>query len=196
MSAAPSPSPRTLTRPLPRFPDPVETARPVERLIAVAFPAQPARARLLGQRLRERSLLDLRTAHLFGIEEMVAVVRRADGSLDVDPRVDVPNAGADPGALLDLLSTPPEDIGRRSAFEALMRSLADAVVDDHFVERIALGLAPSSSALFALTHEAQPDRLLDALGGAGGWVMISRLARPRGRTSPPRGAAWPLGARP
>lgn len=135
------------------------------------FKAKEARAAL--QREEKRFLSD--------IEDAVVVVKRPNGSMDID-HMTLPSAGEALGDtflgnLMGLIFHKPEpgDAGE-GALRQIHGALADVGVTDDFMRRLAETLLPEHSALFLLVRPESAEKVLNRLRETGGGELHVSLS--------------------
>jgi uncharacterized membrane protein len=144
------------------------------QLVVVAYDgegtAEQARARLL----------QLQKQALIGLDDAVVVERRENGKVKVKQAVNLVGSsslsGAFWGFLIGLIFLAPglgAIVGAASG--ALSGKLLDIGVDDRFIKEVGSAIAPGSSALFLLIHQATPDKVLAEMKEFGGKIIQTNL---------------------
>jgi len=128
------------------------------------------------------ALVDLQKRHLVTLEDAAVVVRRQDGKVKVKQAVNLVGAGALGGAfwgmLIGLLFWMPwlgMAIGALSG--AVGGALRDIGIDDHFIKEVGNTIEIGHSALFLLTRDIKPDKVVDELKPLGGKILQTSLSK-------------------
>src|SRR3954447_5072526 len=128
--------------------------------------------RLLLRRMQKGPLIDL--------EDAVVAVKDGPGKVRLLQSVNLTAAGALSGgfwgSLIGLLFLNPLlGMAAGAASGAVTGALTDIGIDDHFMEELASGLKPGSSALFVLVRSANVEKVLEELKGTGGRIIKTSL---------------------
>ena len=146
----------------------------MSNLIAVAYPDVETAEKV-------RALLaDLQKQKLIQVEDAVVVERREDGRVKLHQAVNATGRGAAGGALwgglIGLIFFMPflgAAIG--GATGAAVGSAQDYGVDDDFMRRVGENLTPGAAALFALVHDAVPEKVIPQVAPFGGQLIQTSL---------------------
>lgn len=126
------------------------------------------------------TLKQLQSQHLIQVDDAALVTREKDGKPKIKQLHDMVGAGALGGAFWGLLFgllffVPIAGAAIGAAGGALAGKFTDIGIDDKFIKKVGETLQPGQSALFALTQNAVPDRVLDALKGYNFQLIQSSL---------------------
>jgi uncharacterized membrane protein len=126
-------------------------------------------------------LLTMQKEYLIDLEDAVVAVKDADGKIKLHQSYPLPAAGAVGGGFWGLLIgtiflSPLLGAAVGAAAGAAAGALSDIGIDDRFMKDLADALKPGSSALFVLVRKATPDKVLEAIKGAGGTVLKTSLS--------------------
>jgi uncharacterized membrane protein len=126
------------------------------------------------------TLKQLQSQHLIQVDDAALVTRDKDGKPRIKQLHDMVGAGALGGAFWGLLFgllffVPIAGAAIGAAGGALAGKFTDVGIDDKFIKKVGETLQPGQSALFALTQNAVPDRVLDALKGYNFQLIQSSL---------------------
>ncbi len=132
--------------------------------------AEEARAKLL--KLQRRGYIDL--------EDIVSVVRQADGTWRHHETHEMEKKGGALGSITGLivgalLLHPVLGAVLGAAAGAMTGSLEDVGIEDEFIRNLAKGFQPGSSALFTLVVRAQPEKVREDFQGFGGRILVTSL---------------------
>jgi uncharacterized membrane protein len=118
-------------------------------------------------RVRDK-LLQLQNQQLVMLDDLVVVVRHADGKPEIKQSKNLANGaglgGAFWGLLIGVLFLSPflgAAIG--SALGAVLGHYRDLRVDDKFMMEVGTSLKPGTSSVFLLIHQVTPDRVVSQL---------------------------------
>jgi uncharacterized membrane protein len=115
----------------------------------------------------KQRLLQLQNQHLILMDDLVVVVRHANGRAEVKQEKTTTGAaisGAFWGMLIGLLFLSPllgAAIG--AGFGAVMGHFQDLGVDEKFMREVGDDLKPGTSGIFLLIHQVTPDRVVSQL---------------------------------
>jgi uncharacterized membrane protein len=134
------------------------------------FKAEEMRLKL--RRMQKEYLLDL--------EDAVVAVKDEKGKIKLHQAINLTALGAVSGgfwgSLIGLIFLNPIlGMAMGATAGAVSGALRDVGIDDKFMNELADGLPPRSSALFVLVRKATPDRVLDEIRGTGGKVLRTSL---------------------
>jgi uncharacterized membrane protein len=123
----------------------------------------------------------LESQHLLELEDLVYVVRTADGAVSVYDSINRPLAGAALGVFWGTLlgrwfGAPWLGAGIGAVGGMLASRLQDDGIDHGFVRDLATCLAPGSSAVFGLVCRSTRDKVLPEVGKFGGTVLHTSLS--------------------
>jgi uncharacterized membrane protein len=126
------------------------------------------------------TLKQLQSQHLIQVDDAALVTRDKNGKPRIKQLHDMVGAGALGGAFWGLLFgllffMPIAGAAIGAAGGALAGKFTDVGIDDKFIKKVGETLQPGQSALFALTQNAVPDRVLDALKGYNFQLIQSSL---------------------
>jgi uncharacterized membrane protein len=126
------------------------------------------------------TLKQLQSQHLIQVDDAALVTRDKDGKPRIKQLHDMVGAGSLGGAFWGLLFgllffMPIAGAAIGAAGGALAGKFTDVGIDDKFIKKVGETLQPGQSALFALTQNAVPDRVLDALKGYNFQLIQSSL---------------------
>ena len=132
------------------------------------------------ERARDR-LLKLQQQALIGLDDLVVVVRRQSGKVNVKQAINLTGSGALSGAFWGMLVgfiflAPGLGALVGAATGALSGKAADLGIDDRFIKDVGEAIPPGSSALFLLFHQVTPDKVLAEMKEFGGKVVQTNLS--------------------
>lgn len=132
--------------------------------------AEEARAKLL--KLQRQGYIDL--------EDIVSVMRQADGTWRHHETHEMEKKGGVVGSITGLIVgalmlNPLLGAVLGAAAGAIAASLEDVGIEDEFIRNLAKGFQPGSSALFTLVVRAQPEKVLEDFQGFGGKILVTSL---------------------
>ncbi|MGO9021602.1 MAG: DUF1269 domain-containing protein [Syntrophobacteraceae bacterium] len=145
-------------------------------LIAVLFDdelkAEEARAKLL--KLQHQGYIDL--------EDIVVVVRQADGTYRHHQAHEIAKKGGALGSLVGLVAGalvlhPLLGAVLGAAAGAITASFEDVGIEDEFIRHVAENFKPGSSALFTLVIRLQPQTVLETFQGFGGKILVTSMSK-------------------
>lgn len=146
----------------------------MSRLVVVAYPDEQT-----AERARDK-LLRLQKQALIGLDDVVVVIRREGGKVQVKQATSLAGAGAFSGAfwgmLLGLILLMP-GLGALlgAAAGAVSGKLIDLGIGDGFIKDVGAALPPGSSALFLRFHRVTPDKVLAEMKVFGGQIIQTNL---------------------
>lgn len=128
------------------------------------------------------TLMRLQEGRLVELEDAAVVVRLGNGKVRLKQTQNLTAGGALSGGfwgmLLGLLFAAPlvgAVLGAGAG--AIAGSIADVGIDDAFMREIGRTLAPESSAIFILVHDAKPNRLIEALTPFDAKIIRTSISR-------------------
>jgi uncharacterized membrane protein len=130
-------------------------------------------------RVRDK-LAQLQTAHLVGLEDVVVVVRREDGKVNIKQAINLTGAGALSGSFWGLLIgmlfwAPWLGLALGAISGAIGGAMKDIGIDDNFIKEVSESIEPGQSAIFMLIYEATPDKFLQQISEFPGKVIQTSL---------------------
>jgi uncharacterized membrane protein len=114
------------------------------------------------------TMKQLQSQHLIEIDDAAIITREMNGKPKIKQLHDLVGTGALGGAFWGLLFgmlffMPFVGAAIGAASGAIAGKFADIGIDDNFIKNVGEQLQPGQTALFALTKNAVPDKVLDAL---------------------------------
>lgn len=124
---------------------------------------------------------ELQKQKLITVDDAAVAVHPIDGKVKVKQAKSLTGAGAMGGALWGLLFgliffVPVAGLVAGAATGALAGKLSDYGIDDKFIKQVGDKVTPGTSALFLLVHDAQSDKVIEALKPYGGELIQSSLS--------------------
>ncbi len=127
-------------------------------------------------------ILELKRQGHIELEDVVAVVRQADGtwkhhkSHKMEKKVGV--VGSVTGLIAGALTLHPLlGAALGAAAGAITASIEDTGLEDEFIRPLARGLKPGTSAIFAMVLRAHPEKVLEKFRGFGGEVLVTSIEK-------------------
>ena len=125
-------------------------------------------------------LMKLQKTYLIEMEDVVVVTRNDKGKVKLHQTVNLTAAGAASGSFWGLLVgmlflNPLAGVAVGAGAGALSGKLADVGISDHFMKELGETFIPGSSGLFVLVRKVTPDKVLEALSGFKGKVLMTSL---------------------
>jgi uncharacterized membrane protein len=132
-----------------------------------------------GQTLDE--VVKLQKQNLISVDDAAIAVHHQNGKVKVHQGSNLSGAGAMGGAFWGLLFgliffVPFVGMAIGAASGALMGKLTDYGIDDKMIKEIGDKVEPGTSALFLMSHDAQREKVIDALRPYGGELIQSSLS--------------------
>jgi uncharacterized membrane protein len=143
-------------------------------LVVIVYPSEEKAEEI------RRKLLGLQQEYLIEIEDAVVAVKETDGKVRLNQLLNTTAVGATSGGFWGLLIgaiflMPIFGAALGAASGALGGALTDFGINDGFMKELAASLQPGNAALFVLIRKMTPDKVLDAIKGAGGVVLKTSL---------------------
>ena len=127
------------------------------------------------------ALVKLQREYLIDMEDAVVAVKNEEGKIKLHQAVNLTAAGAVSGgfwgSLIGLMFLNPllgAAVGASAG--AVSGALTDVGIDDDFMKKLAQGLQPNTSVLFALIRKSTPDKVLAEIKQYGGTVLQTSLS--------------------
>ena len=148
----------------------------MQTLIAITYPSE-AQAKAVLDTLRE-----VQRDYLASVEDACIVTRDAAGDTKLHQTFSTTAAGATGGAFWGaiigtLFLNPLLGLVVGGAAGAAGGAATDYGISDDFMRDLAKGVAPGSSALFVLLHDATLDKVESELASHGGTLLYTNLSR-------------------
>lgn len=127
-------------------------------------------------------LMHLRREGYIDLEDAVVAVKEERGQTRFHHMNKMPIKGGAVGSVTGLivgalLLHPLLGAAFGAVTGAVSAELGDAGIENHFIEDLAANFKPGSSALFALVHKSQPDKVLEGFRGFGGKILVSSMSK-------------------
>jgi uncharacterized membrane protein len=127
------------------------------------------------------AMVKLQKEYLIDLEDAVVAVKDEAGKIKLHQAVNLTAAGAVSGGfwgtLIGLLFLNPllgAAVGASAG--AVSGALTDIGIDNNFMKKLAEGLQPNTSVLFALIRKSTPDKVLAEIKQYGGTVLQTSLS--------------------
>jgi uncharacterized membrane protein len=119
---------------------------------------------------------------LIEVDDAATAVRTAGGKVKVKQAKSLAGAGAMGGAFWGMLFgllffVPFLGMAIGAATGALFGKSADYGINDNFIREVSNAVQPGNSALFLMVHDAQVDKVIDALKPYGGKIIHTSLSK-------------------
>jgi uncharacterized membrane protein len=129
-----------------------------------------------------REVEQLQKQNLIEINDAATAVRGGGGKVKVKQAKNLAGAGALGGAFWGMLFgllffVPFLGMAVGAATGALFGKAADFGINDDFIREVSDAVQPGNSALFLLVHNAQVDKVVEALKPYGGTVIHTSLSK-------------------
>jgi uncharacterized membrane protein len=126
-------------------------------------------------------LRKLQSEYLISLEDAVVASKDSKGKIKLHQAVNLTAAGAVSGgfwgSLIGLIFLNPLlGLAVGAGAGAASGALSDVGINDQFMKDLAATMSNGSSALFVLVRKSTPDKVLEALKGAGGTVLQTSLS--------------------
>lgn len=124
----------------------------------------------------------LQAGNLIKVDDAATAVRHAGGKVKVKQAKGMAGVGALGGAFWGMLFgllffVPFLGMAVGAATGALFGKAADYGINDDFIREVSSAVQPGTSALFLLVHDAQFDKVTEALKPYGGKIIHTSLSR-------------------
>jgi uncharacterized membrane protein len=128
-----------------------------------------------------KEVLALQKQELISVDDAATVVHHENGKVKVKQAKSLTGAAAVGGAFWGFLFgliffVPVAGLAIGATAGALMGKLGDYGIDDEFIKEASAKLTPGTSALFLISHNAQPEKVIAAIKPFGGELMQSSLS--------------------
>jgi uncharacterized membrane protein len=147
----------------------------MSNLIVMTFKDEDGAKKILEE------LGDLQREHLIKLDDAATVIRNSDGKLKVKQARSLVGEGALGGAFWGMLVgllflAPLAGMAIGAAMGGGLGKLADYGINDQFIKEVGKKLVPGTSAVFFLVHEAQVDKVVEALKPFKGEIIHTSLS--------------------
>jgi uncharacterized membrane protein len=128
-----------------------------------------------------QKLASLQKEQLIVVDDAAVAVHPKNGKVRIRQARSLVGTGALGGAFWGMLFgliffIPFAGLAIGAATGALMGKLSDYGIDDKFIKQVSEKVTPGTSALFFLSHDAQKEKVIDALKPYGGELLQSSLS--------------------
>lgn len=123
----------------------------------------------------------LQKQELIVIDDAAVAVHPINGKVKIRQAKSLVGAGALGGAFWGMLFgliffIPFAGLAIGAAAGAMMGKMSDYGIDDKFIKQVSENVTPGTSALFLLSHDAQKEKVIEALKPFGGKLLQSSLS--------------------
>lgn len=128
-----------------------------------------------------RELEHLQKQELIVIDDAAVAIHPKNGKVKIRQAKSLVGAGALGGAFWGMLFgliffIPFAGLALGAAAGAMMGKMSDYGIDDKFIKQVSENVTPGTSALFLLSHDAQKEKVIEALKPFGGELLQSSLS--------------------